>query len=69
MALSKIDLNTVRKKRHQILKELVDPKICEAFASNSTLSTDWQEYRQSLLDITDQNVKSIQDLIWPNKPE
>lgn len=69
MALNEIDLNTVRKKRSQILKELVDPKSCEAFASGTTLSTNWQTYRQLLLDITDQNVKSIQDLTWPETPQ
>lgn len=69
MALNKIDLNTVRKKRSQILKELVDPKSCEAFASGTTLSTNWQTFRQSLLDITDQDVETIQDLTWPTKPE
>ena len=69
MALNKIDLNTVRKKRNQILKELVDPKSCEAFASGATLSTNWQTYRQSLLDITDQDVEIIQDLTWPEPPQ
>ena len=69
MALNKIDLNTVRKKRNQILKELVDPKSCEAFASGQNLSDQWKTFRQELLDITKQESDSIESLVWPTAPQ
>ena len=64
-----MNMDFVRKIRDDHLKQLVDPKICEAFANGKSLSNEWKKFRQDLLDITKQNVKSFEDLKWPTKPE
>ena len=66
--LSDIELNILRDQRNASLNNLVDPKTLEAFNNKIELTSEWKTFRQALLDLTNQDVESLSDIIWPDSP-
>ncbi|RPG29021.1 MAG: hypothetical protein CBB72_016475 [Muricauda sp. TMED12] len=58
-------LNELREKRDELLKET---DWVGGTDVSDTLKAQWNPYRQALRDITE-NYTSLEDVVWPDKPE
>jgi len=65
--LNAVPLRKLREARNIKLLE-TDWIVTKSIETSQPISQEWLTYRQSLRDITE-NYTSLNDVIWPNKPE
>ena len=61
------DLQELRDARSMFLRD-TDWIVTKSLESDIAISTEWVTYRQALRDITD-TYTSLEDVVWPEKPE
>ena len=61
------DLQELRDARSMFLRD-TDWIVTKSLESDIAISTEWVTYRQALRDITD-TYTSLEDVVWPTKPE
>ena len=61
------DLQELRDARSMFLRD-TDWVVTKATETGEPISQAWKDYRQALRDITD-TYTSLEDVVWPTKPE
>ena len=61
------DLQELRDARSMFLRD-TDWIVTKSLESDIAIPTEWVTYRQALRDITD-TYTSLEDVVWPTKPE